>query len=384
MDFREEIKNQLRRRPEELKRAREKGKKVIGYFPGDFVPEELIHAAGGEPVCFIHGGDPESVDAAHTLVPRFLCPFARAQFGYHVLNEQPYYNLIDLLVAPITCQNLRRTADLWNHATDTDIFRLGIPHEYDSEDGLKYFIESLKRLQFKIESVTGNTVSAETLKKSIELYNKMRGLLKEISMLRHKKDIGFSSFDFISLNHASLLLDPEVMVGILNAALSQLRNSKPISDDRPRLILTGPCIALGDTKILHIVKESGGDIVMEEICEGVRCYRQNVETEGNLIDNLGARYLRDRVPWAYMRMSSQPRLEYLLRLVKEYQADGILWYQLKYCETYDFESFYMAKKMEEAGIPFIKLESEYDVSDRGPLKTRVEAFIETIKERRGK
>ena len=35
----------LKGRPAELRKAKKKGIKVIGYFPGNYVPEEIIHAA---------------------------------------------------------------------------------------------------------------------------------------------------------------------------------------------------------------------------------------------------------------------------------------------------------------------------------------------------
>ena len=66
-------------------------------------------------------------------------------------------------------------------------------------------------------------------------------------------------------------------------------------------------------------------------------------------------------------------------MAKEFNADGILWYQLKYCECYDMESFYNTEKAAEKGMPFLKLQSEYQLEDRGSIKTRIEAFLETIR-----
>jgi len=174
------------------------------------------------------------------------------------------------------------------------------------------------------------------------------------------------------------------MVDLLDPILKELKGGGAASskDGRPRVLLTAPCIAMGDMKILDLVDETGGEVVVEEVCEGVRCYWENVDVDGDQIRNLAVRYLQKRWPAGFMRMSGEPRLKNILKLAKDFQAEGVIWYQLKYCETYDFESFYMVRKMEEEGMPFIKLESEYDVSDRGPLKTRIEAFIETLKERR--
>ena len=102
-----ELKEHLLNRPAELKRMQKQGTKVVAYFPGEYVPEEIIYASGAVPISFIHGGDPESVEAAHSAITRFVCPFSKAQIGYRFIGEQPYYEIFDLLVAPITCQHLR-------------------------------------------------------------------------------------------------------------------------------------------------------------------------------------------------------------------------------------------------------------------------------------
>ena len=68
-----------------------------------------------------------------------------------------------------------------------------------------------------------------------------------------------------------------------------------------------------------------------------------------------------------------------MKLVSEFRADGVIWYHLLYCETYDIESFFIAKKMEEAGIPMLKLQSDYEAAEISVLRTRIETFIEMIK-----
>ena len=68
----------------------------------------------------------------------------------------------------------------------------------------------------------------------------------------------------------------------------------------------------------------------------------------------------------------------MLNLVREFNVEGIIWYQLLYCETYDIESYFFEKKLQEVGMPMLKLQSDYDAVEMGPLKTRIEAFIEMI------
>jgi len=211
----------------------------------------------------------------------------------------------------------------------------------------------------------------------------MRDLLKEIGLTRTAPNPPISTLDFIRLNHASLYADPEFMVDALDALYKEIKGQGGESDvaDAPRLLLVGPNVAFGYYKVLELVNEAGGLIVGEEICERVKFYWQNVQNNGDLVNALAKRYLKDRLPCAFMRESAVKRFEFIKNMAKEFNVTGIIWYQLLYCDTYDIESYYFIKEMEKLRIPVLKLESDYDILDRGPLRTRIETFIETLKGR---
>ncbi len=182
---------------------------------------------------------------------------------------------------------------------------------------------------------------------------------------------------FISLNHASLIGDPVFIADTLESLVQELKGKEGKSTG-PRLMMVASCVAQGDTKVLDLVGELGGRVVVEEVAECVRYYKRNIKTDGDLIDNLAEGYLRDREPWPFVVGVTQERSDRIFETAKEYGAQGIIWYQLKYCECYDFESHYNAGKADENGIPFIKLSSEYEQIDKGTVRTRIEAFLETI------
>ena len=94
---------------------------------------------------------------------------------------------------------------------------------------------------------------------------------------------------------------------------------------------------------------------------------------------LADRYFTMREPPAWFRPSRE-RLDFLIKLAKEFKVDGVIWYQLMYREAYDLESYYfpdMLKK--ETGLRMLRIESDYDAAEIGPFRTRVETFIETIR-----
>jgi benzoyl-CoA reductase/2-hydroxyglutaryl-CoA dehydratase subunit BcrC/BadD/HgdB len=210
----------------------------------------------------------------------------------------------------------------------------------------------------------------------------MRELLSNISLLRKAQPPVISARDFIEINHASFVVAPAFMVDVLDSLYQELRKQKRgyRNDDPPRVLLAGPNLAIGDYKVVDLIEEAGGAIVAEEICEGMRHYWDKVEEDnGNLLEALGQRYFTRRLPGAFQMPSMRRRFSFLENLAREYAVDGIVWYQLKNCETYDLEAFYLNQKLMEVGIPMLNLESEYQAQEREGFRTRIETFIETIR-----
>jgi benzoyl-CoA reductase/2-hydroxyglutaryl-CoA dehydratase subunit BcrC/BadD/HgdB len=234
-------------------------------------------------------------------------------------------------------------------------------------------------LKDKLQAFTGNEITDEKINEAIVLYNRMRELLKNISLLRRPSPSLLSTLDFVKLNHASLYADPAFMVDYLDSVYHELKDKQKVTKtETPKILLIGPSIGYGDYEVLQLVKAAGGDIVIEEICEGVRYYWNKIESKGDLLESLAREYLVDRVPCAFMRYSTGKRLDFALKLVKDFDVAGIIWYELLCCETYDAESYFFSQKMGERNIPMLILESDYSTANTGQLKTRIEAFIEIL------
>ena len=169
------------------------------------------------------------------------------------------------------------------------------------------------------------------------------------------------------------------MVDILELFIKEVNDHAPISKDGPRILFTGSTLALKDTKVMDIVSDSGGMIVIEEFAEGVRPYWSMVRLEGDLIANLAETYFMDRVCPGWFRPGTE-RLDFLIKLAKNYNAAGLIWYQLMYRESYKVESYFFPHILKkETGLPMLVLESEYDAMETGPMKTRIETFMEIMR-----
>jgi benzoyl-CoA reductase/2-hydroxyglutaryl-CoA dehydratase subunit BcrC/BadD/HgdB len=370
----------LKERPVQLEEAKKEGVKIIGYFPGNYVPEEIIYASGAVPICLIHGGDPRPADAGLSLVPHVLCPFSRTQLGERLLGENPYYRLMDMLVAPITCQHLKKVAEIWEYNRDLEMFKLGIPQQYSYDFEVDYYSKRLKALRDRLQAFTGNQIAEKKLIESIDLYNRMRAVLRKISYLRRSTDSSVTSLDFVKLNHASFYADPVFMVDYLESYYNELKKRQSGSEIRkPRILLIGPNMGYGDYTVLELVEAAGGEIVIEELCEGIRYYWHDIESNGSPFQSLTKGYLTERIPCGFMRYSSRKRLDFTLKLIDDFDVSGVIWYELLYCETYDSESYYFSSEMRKRDIPMLILESSYSTADTGQIKTRIDAFVEIVK-----
>ena len=375
----ERLADHLARRPIELRRKRDAGAKIVGYTPGGFMPEELVYACGALPipVGLIRGGDPEPVAISGSYIPRFIDTFCRSQIGYRESGEESLYQIIDLLIAPITDCNNRAIADMWNFYTDVEVFRFGVPLG-KTDHGYKYYLEGLHLLKEKLEKFTGVEIKDEKVREEMTSSNKIRELLKEISLMRKLKRPLLSGADFARLNHASFYADKAVFAEVLESLRVELKEKETPSIEAPRVLLTGSTLAMGDYKLYELLETAGAVIAIEEFCEGIRHYWETVNIDGDLMEALADRYFRRRVPCAFFRPARE-RIDFVLKLASDFKVDGIVWYQLMYRESYDIESFYFDKICKEKDIPMLKLQSDYDMAEKGPMRTRVETFVETLK-----
>jgi benzoyl-CoA reductase/2-hydroxyglutaryl-CoA dehydratase subunit BcrC/BadD/HgdB len=374
----EALDNHLKNRARELVRFKEEGRKIIGYYPGGYVPEEIILACDAIPVGLHRGGEHEPVSIAGAYLPRWYDTFIRSQIGFKVLGGEPLYDLIDLFVIPITDNNVRMLGDAWEFYHLGDIFRFGVPHR-KTERALKYYLHGITAFRERMEKDTGAKVTDENLGEAILLCNRERELFRKISLTRKTGSSSLKGSDFVRLLHASLWLDKRLMVETLESLIRELERQNPPPRSGPRILLTGSTLAYGDGKIISLSEEAGGAVVMEHFAEGLRNYWDDVAPDGNPMEALADSYFQRRIAPAWFRPSKENR-DFLIKLAKEFFVDGVIWYCLMYRDSYTVQSTLVPKLMKEAtGLSTLIIESDYDMEEVGSLRTRVETFIEMIR-----
>lgn len=367
-------------RPVELKRAKDGGKKIISYI-GQYVPEEMIYAAGAEPYIMIKGGEGGPPDATLDYMLRFMNPFASSIAGYIIMGLDPVTPFTDLIVAQQLDNQIGRISELLEYFK-LPIYKVGVPVEWEKDYAKEYYLNSLYKLKTKLEDVTGNTITDENLATEVKKSNKINELLRRFDELRKEKNPKISGTDFIKLNHYSLRTKPENAIDYLEKIYEETMVKEAIVKDGPRILMFGYMMAAGDYVVPTLIEDSGANIVADMFDEGLRWYRWDVKTEGNMVENIYERNYNERYPNSMFQPSWEDRFESLKALIKEYSVDAVVSYQLAFDEIYDMENTVLSKWLEEEKIPMLKLQTSYEYSREatGPLQTRIESFVESLKE----
>ena len=72
------------------------------------------------------------------------------------------------------------------------------------------------------------------------------------------------------------------------------------------------------------------------------------------------------------------RGENLVRMVRDCQADGVVFMLLKFCDPHAFDYPYIKEMLDREKIPSLLLEMEEQTQAGGQLQTRLETFIQIL------
>ena len=369
------------RRPMEILRSKKAGKKVVEFF-GDYVPEQWLVAAGVEPYLICRGGDAQPPEATLDYTLRFMNPLAATMAGAYLMNLDPVMPIADCVaVQQSDCHYGRMTEVL--EMKGLPIYKIGVPADNVVGISQDYYRKELREFRQKLEEIVGHPVSDEDIRANYAKTNRINELLRKIDALRKAPNSPITFSDFIKLNHYTLRLDYDTSIAALEKILAKLENAPGVhAADAPRIVIVGRAVALGDYMVPSIIEASGGQIVTEMLDEAIRPFKNDISLEEDVVDAYVKALYVEKNPISIFQPSWDTRFETLTKLIDDYKVDAILWYQLAFDEIYNMEYGVLRKKLEDRNIPVLKLESSYEYSREAmaPLTTRLESFVESVKE----
>ena len=380
------LKARLGEAPGRIAEAKSQGKKVVGYF-GPYVPEELILAAGMQPLHLSFGGDAEAAAAGDEFLTSENCAFSRSCLGYRKLAKNSYFTAVDAVCVPYSCESMKKVQEYWEKYFGVPSIPLGVPQTHNrlrtKPQAEEYFKEELKLLQKRLEAVSGQLVKERDLHQSIALCNSIR---EKLWILFEYPIDGRSPIEWrqvFQILNAGYLLDRNIFNHELETIINELENQgweQNPHDERARLMIFGSTIGAGDNKVLDIVRDAGGNIVADGTCTGSMFARKKVRMPGVLgdpIDLLTERYLYN-FTCSFMT-DLQIRVNNALKVARDYQVHGMIYYALRHCDTSRADYKYVQDALyNELSVPTLLIETDYASDDTGIIKEQVENFIKRI------
>ncbi len=113
-------------------------------------------------------------------------------------------------------------------------------------------------------------------------------------------------------------------------------------------------------------------------CTGMKSYMDDIE-EGtpDPLSALARRYLK--IACACMTPNDRRLIE-LDRHIERAKPDAVIDVTLHACHGYNVESYKVERHVREKGLPFLQIETDFSTNDSGPMRTRIEALLETIRQ----
>lgn len=342
-----------------------------------YVPEEIIHAAGALPIRITGYSKEMELEDGTAYLYINSCSFSRSCLQLGLKGE---YDFLDGVAGGSTCDGARRLFDLWRNYIDTPFYHvLTVPRKYTQPAHNLYHSQIL---QFKVhlEEFLGIQITDESLYRSIGVYNESRALLKRLYELRKLDSPPITGTETMEVLNACFRMPKELFNEWLRSLLDGLDVSDTANKSRARLMLVGSAIT--NPELIESIEGLGGLIVTDELCTGTRYWSDPVVLDKNStpVEAISRRYLNN-FPCARM-FPSDERFNRILDLARDFRVDGVISQIIRYCVPYAHDLPLLTERLKANGIPTLALDVEYGTSGSGQIRTRVQAFLEMLEEKR--
>ncbi len=354
------------------------------------VPDELIYAVGATPVRLCNGSYHYD-QVGGDFMPAKSCSLVKATLGMlHSANPVPRVGRPELIINTATCDQKKKSADMLR-GMGHEVYDLDLPSNKESQAARLYWRESVHDLTGRLSEVTGNKLTASSLKVAMAKSASAQSAFRGMHNFRKQSPALFLGKDAFLVTNAFFFDDIErwtAAVDRLNRELQQRQDEGFQAAQRkaPRILFTGSPPIFPNLKLPLLIEEAGGVVVADETCSSSRMLYDMAAVDEwrlyDMVDALADRYLKPcTCPIFTNNLDRQRRL---LELAASFDVDGVVYQSLAGCQVYEMEQSSIAASLNAQGIPMLYVESDYSPDDMGQLSTRIEAFIESIKARKRK
>lgn len=365
-----------------VRQAKADGKKALGYTCY-FMPEVLLDLPG----CFsvrLRAPKCTSPDIATYYMSGRTCHYGRSLFERALEGG---YNFLDAQMATETCTV---TCRFQEHLGYMDVIQnpdffvsfTDVPFKKD-ENSVDHYTKQLQaHVLDPLHEKFGIDTSDEALMQAIEQHNEVCRLITEIGNYRKLDVPTITGYEFQIIQLCTLVCPKDLILPMLRETAKEMKTRKPDKNPtfRCKVVLSGS--ENDDPEFTKLIESCGALVVADRHCYGSLPGREEiVVAEGQSpLEAIARHYLNTSQCARFMPQDEmRARKQYLADVVKEYKADGLIVESMKFCEYWSYERTIDTVVMpRDFGIPVCSIEKEYINGASGQLRTRFQAFVESI------
>jgi benzoyl-CoA reductase/2-hydroxyglutaryl-CoA dehydratase subunit BcrC/BadD/HgdB len=365
-----------------VQKAVKEGDVALGYNCF-YIPEPLMNLPG----CFsarLRAPNCQSTDVASYYMTTRNCPYVRAILERAVEGG---YNFLDALFGAECCAAMERMEEhfsLIDPVKNKKFFTTIIdPPLKDDENALNYYKTELKlKVVDELKKQRGIDTSEKAMLAAIADHNEISRIITEIGDFRKLPNPPITGYEFEVIQLVSETCPHRLILPYLQETLDEIKKRKPEKTFpfRARVVIAGS--EIDDPEFIKLVESCGAMVVADRFCFGSIPGREQIEIRDGetAFDAICRTYLEVNECARFMSGSKiDQRHNTMERLVKEYNADGIIIENMKFCEFWSYEKVLGSYVMtNERNIPCCTIEKEYVVGSAGQLRTRFQAFVESL------
>lgn len=369
-----------------VEQAKAEGGLAVGYTCYH-MPEPLLNVGS----CFsvrLRAPRTGSLDIATYYMSNYTCEFARALVERGIEGG---YQFLDALAGVDACSMMNRAMEHFeilqmNSKPEFFVTHCDIPYKIEDYTLASYVKQMRLRVLDRLTAVYGVDTSDAAIRKAVEEHNEVCRIISEIGELRKAENPVVTGYEFHILNLVSFACPKRLILPYLRETLEEIKSREPDekSPFRARVAIVGS--EIDDPNLTKLIESCGALVVSDRYCFGSTPGREVIELRDDedaltqvclhiMKHSECARYIADD--------KVLQRRETADRLAREYHADGIIYEQMKYCDYWGFERALVSHIMaDEYGWPVLSIDRLYNNGNSGQLRTRVQAFVESLEIKR--
>lgn len=367
-----------------VRRAEAEGDLAIGYTCFH-APEVLLNLGN----CFsvrLRAPHTNSMELATYYMANNSCEFSRALLERALEGN---YSFLHAMAGVDVCEANNRAIEnmeiMHMQEEDKEKFfycNLDIPYS-DDEDCVEHICEQVSRKILKpLRENYGVDTSDAAIRAAVREHNEVCRILTEIGELRKLDIPPITGYEFAVLVLVSYTCPKRLILPLLRETLEEIRTRQvdPEKNYRVRVAVVGS--EIDDPNLIKLVESCGALVVADRFCYGSFPGRQEIALtqQEDALTQVCRWYLQNT---ECPRQSALHRVKYrndhVAQLVREFKADGAIYEQMKFCTYWSYERVIANQIMpRDYGIQILSIDRPYIVGQSGQLRTRVQAFVESI------